>query len=158
MFAIARCGILTLSRFFADTNQGGSSDELRVVHQSGLTNLLQTLSNVDSPHLSSQNAAKAIENSSPADIVKLSTAAIQLQKVAPSSARSQPHPIVGSSTFSALENALTSPANATGSATNRLPVSQLPTYQSSLQSAEADALLNPGPIASSTDPLISVLG
>lgn len=47
----------------------------------GLTNLLQTLSNVDSPLLSSQSAVKAIENSSPADIVKLSTAATQLQEV-----------------------------------------------------------------------------
>jgi hypothetical protein len=127
----------------------------------GLTSLLQTLSNVDSPLLSSQNALKTIEKSSPADIVRLSTAAIQLQEVGSIFGAQPTTPdslINGSSTFSELENALTNPANATGSATNMSPVSQLPGYPSLLQSAETDALLNPGPTASSTDPLISVLG
>ena len=128
----------------------------------GLANLLQTLSNVDSPLLSSQSTLTAIENSSPADIVKLSEAATQLQEVGAifgdgSQSQTTPESLFnGSSTFAALENALTS---STSNTTNpAIPTSQLPAYESSLQSAVADALLDPGPTSSSTSSLFSVLG
>jgi hypothetical protein len=44
----------------------------------GVANLLQTLSNIDSPVLSSQAAVSALENAPAGDIVKLSAAATQL--------------------------------------------------------------------------------
>lgn len=132
----------------------------------GLANLLQTLSNVDSPLLSSQSTLSAIENSSPADIVKLSDAATQLQEVGAifgDGSQTTPESLFnGSSTFSALEDALTSPSTSTTSSTSgatnpAIPTSQLPAYESSLQSAEADALLDPGPTSSSASSLFNVL-
>ncbi len=47
----------------------------------GLTDLLQTLSNVDPTVLSSPAVTSALENASPSDIVQLSDAAVQLQNV-----------------------------------------------------------------------------
>lgn len=129
----------------------------------GLANLLQTLSNVDSPLLSSPNALSAIENSSPADIVKLSVAATQLQEVSAIFGDSQTTSESlqnGSSTFTDLENALTSASSTSSSSTSNssIPTSQLADYQSLLQSAQADALLNPGSASSSTGSLFNVLG
>ena len=130
----------------------------------GLSNLLQTLSNIDSPLLTSPSALTAIENSSPADIVKLSAAATQLQEVGAifGDGQTTPDSLLpsGTSTFTALENALTNSATAsfTGSTANTTPTSELPALQSSLQTAEADALLNPGTTSSTTNSLFSVLG
>lgn len=47
----------------------------------GLANLFQTLSNVNSPLLSSPSAVSALENASPADVAELSMEATQLQSV-----------------------------------------------------------------------------
>jgi hypothetical protein len=47
----------------------------------GVANLLRTLSNIDSPLLSSPAAVSALENAPPGDIVKLSAAATQLEGV-----------------------------------------------------------------------------
>jgi len=125
----------------------------------GLANLLQTLSSVDSPLLSSQSTLSAIENSSPADIVKLSDAATQLQEVGAifgDGSQTTPESLLnGSSTFSALENALTSTPSTTNTA---IPTSQLSNLNGSLQSAEADALLDPGATSSGVSSLLNVLG
>jgi hypothetical protein len=47
----------------------------------GVSDLLQTLSNLNSPVLSSQPVVNALENAPPADIVQLSMAATQLESV-----------------------------------------------------------------------------
>src|SRR5277367_1036100 len=80
----------------------------------GLANLLQTLTNIDSPLLSSPSAVSAIEDSSPADIVNLSAQATQFQKVQAIFGDPQTtpgDPIDGTETFTALEDALTTSAS-----------------------------------------------
>jgi hypothetical protein len=47
----------------------------------GVTSLLQTLSQLNSPILSSSGMATALQNASPSDVVQLSAAALQLQNV-----------------------------------------------------------------------------
>jgi hypothetical protein len=47
----------------------------------GVSDLLQTLTNLNSPVLSSQPVVNALENAPPADIVQLSMAATQLESV-----------------------------------------------------------------------------
>jgi hypothetical protein len=128
----------------------------------GLANLLQTLTSVNSPLLSSPSAISAIENSSPADIVKLSVDATQLQEVnamfGDSNTTAAPDSLFnGTNTFAALESALTSPSAATGSTGSTVAATQLPADQGSLQAAEADALLDPGLTSSSPSSLFSVL-
>jgi hypothetical protein len=127
----------------------------------GLANLLQTLANLDSPLLSSPSAVSAIEDSSPADIVNLSAQATQLQEVQAifGSPETTPSDLInGTNTFTALEDALTTPTLSGLSAATPIPTSQLPAYQSSVQAAEADALLNPGSSAGSASSLFSLLG
>jgi hypothetical protein len=100
----------------------------------GLAALLQTLSNVNSPVLSSPAAMAAIEKASPSDIVKLSAAATQLSGVgamfgmSAGSADSS-----GSDPSSLLANL---EASLTGSAAGSNPV---------LAQATADALKNASP-------------
>jgi hypothetical protein len=127
----------------------------------GLANLLQTLANVDSPMLSSPSAVSAIEDSSPADIVNLSAQATQLQEVQAIFGGPETTPsdqINGTNTFTALEDALTTPSLPGSSATTSIATSQLPAYQSSIQAAEADALLNPGSSTGTASSLFSLLG
>jgi hypothetical protein len=144
----------------------------------GLADLLQTLSNVNSPLLSSPSAVSALEKASPADIVKLSTAATQLEEMtsifADSNASAFGGPEAslfgglesansGSNILSSLEAGLASSANASAGVTPpsnssaTLPSKELPQYQGSVQAAEADALLGAG-LAGNTDSLFSYLG
>ena len=125
----------------------------------GLANLLQTLSSVDSPLLSSQTALTAIENSSPADIVKLSTAATQLQEVSAifgDASTTTDSLTNGSSTSSALEDALTSPTSSSTPST-AITTDQLAKQPGLLRSAQAEALLTTGSTTSSTDSLVNLL-
>ncbi len=140
----------------------------------GLANLLQTLSNVNSPLLSSPSAVSALEKASPSDIVKLSTAATQLEEMSSIFADSNASAFggldvlstgtnPGFSTLNSLEAALASSANATAgvapasSSSATLPSNELSQYQGSVQAAEADALLGTG-LAGNTDSLFSYLG
>jgi len=136
----------------------------------GLANLLQTLSNVNSPLLSSPSAVSALEKASPSDIVKLSTAATQLEEMTAIFADSNASAFgglesanSGFSTLNSLEAALASSANASAgvapasSSSVTLPSNELSQYQGSVQAAEADALLGTG-LAGNTDSLFSYLG
>jgi len=66
----------------------------------GLTNLLQTLSNLNSPVLSSPAVTSALKKASPVDIVQLSVAANQLQSVDAMFGLSNGAPGSGSSNYS----------------------------------------------------------
>jgi len=93
-----------------------------------LTNLLQTLTNLNSPIMSSQKAVSALQNASPADIAQLSEEAVQLQNVdlifgeadgAASNAQS-----AGASLLSSLAQSLTPSGTATTQASESgLPIS-----------------------------------
>jgi hypothetical protein len=134
-----------------------------------LANLLQTLSDVNSPVLSSPNAVSALENASPADIINLSAAATQLQGVdilfGGSGAAPENTATDMSSMLANLEASLTdsSPAtaanspNSSTSASAGSPASQLADYQTGLQAVEADALLGLGSTGTPSGSLFDVL-
>ncbi len=145
----------------------------------GLANLLQTLSDVNSPLLSSPSAVSALEKASPSDIVKLTTAATQLEEVTSIFANSDASAFGGPeaslfggsenansgfNTLNSLESALSESAYASagqapaGSSSATLPSNQLAQYQGSLQAAEADALLGAGGTGGASDSLFSFLG
>lgn len=86
----------------------------------GVSDLLQTLSSLNSPVLSSSTVESALENAPTTDIVQLSIEAAQLQNV---------DTLFGISAASTTASSTTSPAG------------QLSDYQNALQSSEAQALL-----------------
>jgi len=131
----------------------------------GLSNLLQTLSNVNSPVLSSPSVLSALQKASPSDIVQLSTAALQLENV--DAMFGVPNP--SSSSTSALNSLLASleaPPTSTPAATNTTvpsavstasPAEQAASYQASLQQSETQTLLGLGPTGTSGS-LFDMLG
>jgi hypothetical protein len=99
-----------------------------------LANLLQTLSNTGSSVLSSPAELTALSKASPADLVKLSAAATQLESVdAIFGASDGSSDTVTDSSLTNLENLLTS---STGTS-SPLSAAQLDTYQSAAQVQEA---------------------
>jgi hypothetical protein len=90
----------------------------------GVADVLQTLSNLDSPVASSQSVVNALEKASPADIVQLSNAATQLQNV--DALFGVPAPTSTSSTgMSNLLQTLLSNANATTNSSASTPAANL---------------------------------
>ncbi|HTW65691.1 MAG TPA: hypothetical protein VME17_13785 [Bryobacteraceae bacterium] len=110
----------------------------------GLSDLLQTLTNENSPlasTFSSPSVETALENAPPGDIVQLSTEALQLQVTdslfgEQDTATASP----SQSLFSALEAIDSSATNGTGTSTPTL-ADQLAAYQGSSQLAETQSLL-----------------
>jgi hypothetical protein len=146
----------------------------------GLANLLQNLSNVGSPLLSSPNAMAALQKASPRDIVELSAEATQLEGLnailgqpdtSSAAGLSTSDPLLstlyqadGSTTpadpLASLEQALadassssTGGGSTTPSTTGSLPslAEALARYQSNFQSEEQQSLLGGGPGAGSAD-------
>ena len=118
----------------------------------GITNLLQTLSDVNSPVLSSPSAVSALEQASPSDLVQLSTAAMQLENV---DAMFGMPDASSSNSNAALNNLLTTletpqtttPSVATAqpaASTTASPAEQAANYEQALQQAEAQTLLGLG--------------
>jgi hypothetical protein len=119
----------------------------------GLASLLQTLSKVGSPLLSSPQALAALKKASPADIVQLSAEATQLEGLnallgVPDATATDP--------FASLEAAVAG-ASATGSTPSSSSSAPTPsladavaTYQRSVQSAEVASLFGTGTSAGST--------
>lgn len=100
----------------------------------GVADLLQTLSNIDSPVVSSPAAIAALEKAPPTDIVQLSEAAMQLE---------------GLDAMFGIQNG----SNATGSeATNATNIEDL------LNGAVAAAATSPGAAANAPGLFYSVLG
>jgi len=125
----------------------------------GVANLLQTLSNVGSPLVSSQSDVSAIEAAPASDIAEMSAEADQLQAVDMlfgGADAEMGYPTIGMGVFSSLEATLAGAAQGSPSASNPLAG-----YQSSLQgdvqAAEADASLDPES-TSGADSLFSLLG
>jgi len=109
----------------------------------GLADVLQTLSNLDSPVASSASVKSALEKASPADIVQLSNAATQLQNVdvlfgvpAPTSTSNTDISNLLDTLESTASGATATPATSTPST-----VQQLLDNQATLQSSEMDTLL-----------------
>jgi hypothetical protein len=135
----------------------------------GVADLLQTLSNVNSPVLSSPATVSALENAPTSDIVQLSQSAVQLENVdmlfgIPSSAAASP-----SATLSSLLANLESPQTAPSVSTIPEPSSttpsaateagQLASYQAALQSAETQTLFGTAPSATLPDTsLLNLIG
>jgi len=132
----------------------------------GITNLLQTLSNVDFPVLSSPSVLSALQKASPSDVVQLSTAALQLENVdamfgmpaAPSSSTTDltslltsledpqaPTPLAANNQALSLTSSTASPAD------------QAASYQAALQQSETQTLFGLGPTSTSNS-LLNILG
>ena len=129
----------------------------------GLTNLLQTLSNVDSPVLGSPSVMSALQDASTADVVQLSTAAVQLENVdtmfglptssSPGSADAL------SNLFPSLEP---SAANPPASLMSALPpdtsaADQAANFQAAVQQSETDALFGSAP-GTASNSLFNMIG
>ena len=98
----------------------------------GVENLLQTLSNVNSPVLSSPAAVSALENASPADIVQLSSEANQLQSVDAMFGIPEGSSSPVNSILSTLESSSSSANPSTGT--------EVAKYEGALQAADTQAL------------------
>jgi hypothetical protein len=123
----------------------------------GLTNLLQTLSNIGSPVLSSPAVTSALQSASPSDIVQLSAAATQLENMEVLFGQSD-----GSAPttdpLTALQNLVTGSAAAaatSSTATASSSANQLANYQADLQLAESQGLFG-SPASSSSGSLVNV--
>jgi hypothetical protein len=109
----------------------------------GVADLLQTLSNLNVPGLSSPATITALENSSPKDLVQLSKAAIQLQSVDAMFGTSD-----SSSSGTDLSGALANleslqPPSSTVLSTAS-PADQLANYQAALQASMTQGLFGSG--------------
>ena len=116
----------------------------------GVADVLQTLSNLDSPIASSQSVVNALEKASPADIVQLSNAATQLQNV--DVLFGVPAPTSTSNTdINNLLSTLLNPSGTTTASTSTAAAStsttaqQLLSSQAAQQSSEMDDLLGVNP-------------
>jgi hypothetical protein len=101
-----------------------------------VANLLQTLSNAGSPVASSPALVSALDKSSPADIVKLSTDAAQLESVDAIFGISGGSSTATSTPLSNLESLLAT----SGSTSAQSQAAQLDTYQSASQLSNIDGL------------------
>jgi hypothetical protein len=124
-------------------------------NNNGLSNLLQTLTNENSPLLSTLTSPKvesALENAPASDIVQISEQAVQLQATDALFGISNTSATSTDSLFSALAD-IGSGSSATAE--------QLAAYQGSLQTQETDALFGATPTATppaTPNPLLDVLG
>ncbi|HML17561.1 MAG TPA: hypothetical protein VK419_11065 [Bryobacteraceae bacterium] len=130
----------------------------------GVANLLQTLSNVSSPALSSPAIVSALEQASPTDVVQLSDAAMQLEVVDQMYGISEGSSASSGSSFTSvlanLESSVLAsvPSAASGSPTTASPAASATNDQTALQSAEDQTLLGAGSTGSPSDSLFSFLG
>jgi len=113
----------------------------------GLTNLLQMLSTVNSPVLSSSAVVSALEKAPAADIVQLSDSASELQSMEELFGTSTGTASSSSDDLSGILASLETPGTATAgssAATTSTPADQLANYQAAQQGAETSALLGAG--------------
>ena len=120
----------------------------------GVQSLLQTLSNVNSPVLSSSKVVSALDTAPASDIVQLSAAATQLENMDALFGVSDGSSASTSSPFSSVENLLT--ASESSSATTS--ADQLADYQATLQALQTQDLFGTGTANGLTDSLLNVTG
>lgn len=124
----------------------------------GLTDLLQTLSSVGSPltsTLSTPALQSALQNASPADIVKLSAAALQLQatdEMFGVSDTSDPTNLL-SALESSVAGSTTTPSSSSGSTAD-----QLAAAESDLQAQQTAALFDTNNASTAENSLFNVMG
>jgi hypothetical protein len=111
----------------------------------GLANLLQRLSDVDSPLLSSPQALAALQKASPADIVQLSAEATQLQtfNALLGSADATSSGTTAFDPFASLEAAATAAIAGTGKAASESLSATTPTLAAAIASYEGSAQSGP---------------
>jgi hypothetical protein len=144
----------------------------------GLSDLLQTLANINSPVVSSPAAVSALEKASPTDLVQLSEAAQQLQGLdemfgiengiqngsgvtnldnllnnAVGASVASPGSALGSTSTAA---ATAGSASSTTSSTPSL-ADQLASYQLASQTSEVQTLLDPGAAGGASDSLLNLI-
>jgi hypothetical protein len=114
----------------------------------GVTDLLQILSNLNSPVLSSPGVTSALQTAPTADIVQLSMAAMQLEGVDAMFGISNSSSTGANSTLASLEALLNGSAGGTANAqllsaatSNAASADQLAAEQTASQLAETQALL-----------------
>jgi hypothetical protein len=120
----------------------------------GVQSLLQTLSNVNSPVLSSSKVVSALDTAPASDIVQLSAAATQLENMDALFGVSDGSSASTSSPFSSVENLLT--ASESSAATTS--ADQLADYQATLQALQTQDLFGAGTANGLTDSLLNVTG
>jgi hypothetical protein len=145
----------------------------------GLSDLLQSLANIDSPVVSSPGAVSALEKASPTDLVQLSEAAMQLEGLDEMFGIQNgiQNGIPNGSGATNLENllngavdaSLASPAAAVASSGGvAAPASstassapsfadQLASYQLAAQTSEVQTLFNPGAAGGLSDSLLNLI-
>jgi len=130
----------------------------------GLENLLQALSNLNSPVLSSPATLSALEKAPTADIVQLSVAATQLEGVdemfgIPAASNTGPSSILTNledlATGSTGTAAAATAANGQSAAS---PAEQLDNYQTALQAAETQSLFGTGTTSALSNSLFDLSG
>ncbi len=112
----------------------------------GVTDLLQTLSNLNSSVLSSPAVTSALESAPTTDIVQLSMAATQLEGVDAMFGISSGSNTGTSSVLASLENPAAGSAPAASTALSTAsPADRLADYQAALQASETQGLFGIGP-------------
>ena len=131
----------------------------------GVADLLQTLTNLNSPVMSSQTVVSALEKSPPADIVQLSVAATQLENMDAMFGISNGAGTDGGGILGSLESSLTAAAGAAGNGTSSStilstasPADRLANYEAALQSGETQGLFGTGTDSGLSGSLFSVIG
>jgi len=124
----------------------------------GVQDLLQTLSNVDSPVLSSSKAVSALQSASPSDIVQLSMEATQLEGIdtmfgMTNTASSTADPILASLENLATGSNSSAATGSSGASTTTSAATRALNSETALQAAETQALFGAG----NTDPLANSL-
>jgi hypothetical protein len=138
----------------------------------GVADLLQALSSLNSPALSSPGVTSALENAPATDIVQLSMAAIQLEGVdtmfgisnSSSTGASSAAANLGDLLTASVQAASTAPAAATAQSsstapsTTASPADQLATYQADLQAVETQGLFGIGATPNLSGSLFNTIG
>jgi hypothetical protein len=144
----------------------------------GLSDLLQTLANIDSPVVSSPAAVSALEKASPTDLVQLSEAAMQLQGLdamfgiqngsGATNLEDLLNGAVGASLTSpasvpaATAAAAASAGSANGASSSTTPATasladQFASYQLAAQTSEVQTLFDPGSAGGPSDSLLNLI-
>lgn len=126
----------------------------------GIADLLQTLTNLNSPVMSSKAAVSALESAPPADIVQLSVAATQLQSVDAMFGISTSPTTDMSSTLASLEGSATGSSGTAASSvlSTASPADQLANYEQTLQAQVTQGLFGAGTTASLSGTLFNGIG
>ena len=123
----------------------------------GVSNLLQTLSNINSPVLSSPAVVSALEQAPACDIVQLSAEAMQVEGMDALFGMSDGSGGGAAGALQALASSAAGSASSSSSSSSASSATQAAGYQADLQAEEAQALLG-GSSTASTGSLLDAIG